>query len=251
LVNQISGTTPPGAATEKQAALWVRDMFAGVAPKYDFLNHLLSFNIDRSWRRHLTRALQPVLARPDARILDLCCGTGDVLLDLQRLSASKVYGADFCHPMLVSARKKAPASPLFEADALQLPLADNSLDAISIAFGFRNLANYANGLRELQRVLKPGGTLAILEFSHPQGLLVKASYGVYMRVLLPLIGGMVSGSRSAYTYLPESIRKFPDAELLRDLMVEAGFEGTRFQLLSGGISALHVADKPAQLSYSE
>jgi demethylmenaquinone methyltransferase/2-methoxy-6-polyprenyl-1,4-benzoquinol methylase len=215
-------------------------MFAHVAPKYDFLNHLLSFNIDRSWRKGLTNALMPVLQRPTARVLDLCCGTGDVLLDLQRHAATRIYGADFCHPMLVAAQAKSRSSPLFEADALRLPLADESLDAITIAFGFRNLANYPAGLKELHRALKPGGILGILEFSHPPGLLVKAVYRVYLSMLLPLVGGLVSGSLSAYSYLPASIRKFPSAPALRALMMEAGFTNAHFELMSGGIAALHI-----------
>ncbi len=243
----MSGTTPKGALSEEQAAQWVQRMFAGIAPKYDLLNHLLSFNIDRGWRKVLTSRLAPVLSRPDARVLDLCCGTGDVLLDLQEISAAPVIGADFCHPMLISARrkigKKGFHSPLIEADALHLPLAENSLDAISIAFGFRNLANYGAGLRELYRVLRPGGTLAILEFSHPPGFFMKTAYGIYSRLVLPVIGTMLSRSRDAYAYLPDSIRKFPRAPELRHMMDSAGFKETNFELLTGGIAALHVGRK--------
>ncbi len=237
------GTTPPGASSEKEAAKWVQDMFADVAPRYDLLNHLLSLNIDRGWRKALTETLRPALARPDARVLDLCCGTGDVLLDLQAQSANTVLGADFCHPMLVSAGAKAKRkgfrAPLFEGDAMQLPVRDGSLDAISIAFGFRNLVDYRAALKELKRVLQPGGTLAILEFSHPSGALMKAAYGFYSRIILPTVGSLVSGSREAYTYLPESIRKFPRAQELRTMMQETGFEETRYQLFTGGIAALH------------
>ncbi|MBV8553130.1 MAG: bifunctional demethylmenaquinone methyltransferase/2-methoxy-6-polyprenyl-1,4-benzoquinol methylase UbiE [Acidobacteriaceae bacterium] len=248
-MQMVAGTTPPGTSSEQQAARWVQRMFAGIAPRYDFLNHLLSFNIDRSWRRVLMRRLAPVLQKPDARILDLCCGTGDVLLDLQEIAATPVMGADFCHPMLVSAQQKASSrgfrAPLFEADALELPLAAGSLDAITISFGFRNLANYAAGLRELHRVLKPGAPLAILEFSHPPGLITKAGYGIYSRVLLPAVGTLVSGSWQAYAYLPDSIRKFPTAEELRRMMNDAGFEDARYELLTGGIAALHLGAKSA------
>lgn len=243
----MSGTRPKGSLSEEQAAQWVQRMFAGIAPKYDFLNHLLSFNVDRGWRTVLTSRLAPVLKRADARVLDLCCGTGDVLLDLQRTAAAPVIGVDFCHPMLISARRKIDKggfrAPLIEADALQLPLGENSLDAISIAFGFRNLANYGAGLRELNRVLKPGGTLAILEFSHPPGLLMKAGYGFYSRVVMRAIGTMLSGSRDAYAYLPDSIRKFPRAPELAQMMESAGFEQTNFELLTRGITALHVGRK--------
>jgi demethylmenaquinone methyltransferase/2-methoxy-6-polyprenyl-1,4-benzoquinol methylase len=193
--------------------------------------------------------LESVLRTPGAKVLDLCCGTGDVMLELQSIAAAAVMGADFCHPMLLSAREKTlrkgfPA-PLFEADALELPLAGDSLDAISIAFGFRNLANYTSGLLELHRVLKPGGVLAILEFSHPAGVLTKAAYGAYSRVVLPIIGTLISGSRSAYSYLPDSIRKFPRARELSLMLEQAGFAEAGFQLLSGGIAALHFAKKSA------
>jgi demethylmenaquinone methyltransferase / 2-methoxy-6-polyprenyl-1,4-benzoquinol methylase len=222
-------------------------MFSDIAPKYDLLNHLLSLNIDRSWRKVLLRRLTPVLAQPDTKILDLCCGTGDVLLDLRGAARGQVLGADFCHPMLVAAKKKSAqqhyAIPLFEADALNLPLAEQSLDAISIAFGFRNLSNYAGGLAELRRTLKPGGVLAILEFSHPPTALVRAAYGFYSRAILPLVGSIVSGSREAYSYLPESIGKFPGAEELRALMEQSGFEKVQYELLSGGIAALHCGER--------
>ena len=240
-----AGTTPAGTASEDQASRWVQRMFAGIAPRYDFVNHLLSFNIDRGWRKVLMQRLAPVLAKPDAKVLDLCCGTGDVLLDLQEISNSRVLGADFCHPMLVSAQAKAQrkgfTAPLFEADAMQLPLRDGSLDAISISFGFRNLVNYEAGLRELHRVLSPGGVLAILEFSHPPGMLMRTAYGFYSRVMLPAIGTVVSGSREAYAYLPDSIRKFPHPGELQKMMGAAGFTNAGYELLTGGIAALHVA----------
>jgi demethylmenaquinone methyltransferase / 2-methoxy-6-polyprenyl-1,4-benzoquinol methylase len=244
-----SGTTPPGTDNEQQAANWVRQMFAAVAPRYDLLNHLLSFNIDKGWRTRLLERVKPVLRAPDSVILDLCCGTGDVLLELQHYAASDVLGADFCHPMLTKARQKIAGrrlrSKLFEADALRLPLRENSLDLITIAFGFRNLANYQTGLSELARVLKPGGQLAILEFSHPRSKLIGASYHFYSKMLLPLIGGAISGSREAYSYLPASIAKFPSAESLRDMITEAGFAEAGYELLTGGIAALHLGWKRA------
>ena len=245
--NTAEGTTPKGTQDERQAADWVQTMFAEIAPRYDLLNHLLSFNVDRGWRKALLEHMRPVLARPEVKILDLCCGTGDVMLDLQRVSNSDILGADFCHPMLVSAQKKAAgkryAAPLFEADALALPISDGSLDAITIAFGFRNLTNYACGLQELQRVLKPGGMLAILEFSHPRGKVISGVYGFYSRSVLPLIGSLISGSREAYAYLPESIEKFPRADELLAMMETIGFRQSLFELLSGGIAALHTGVK--------
>jgi len=247
--NAAAGTKPKGTADEADAAHWVQRMFAGIAPRYDLLNHLLSFNIDRSWRKALLEQFAGRLEHPGAKILDLCCGTGDVLLDLQKNSRASVLGADFCHPMLLKASRKAKTkgfeAQLFEADALKLPIADNSLDGISIAFGFRNLTNYAAGLSELYRVLKPGGLLAILEFSHPTAPLTRAAYGFYSRAVLPLVGGIVSGSREAYAYLPESIEAFPSAEDLKRMLYGAGYASARYVLLSKGISALHTAEKRA------
>ena len=246
-MNLTAGTTPPSAPGEQQAARWVRRMFAEIAPRYDLLNHLLSFNIDRGWRKALLKQVMPILLRPEARVLDLCCGTGDVMLALEKGAACTVLGADFCHPMLVTAAAKSRAQGfrqrLFEADALELPLAAGSLDAITIAFGFRNLVNYRAGLAELQRVLKPGGMLAILEFSHARGTFMRKAYGFYSKALLPLIGGFVSGSREAYSYLPQSVAKFPQAEELREMFEENGFVNGRFELLTGGIAALHTGEK--------
>ncbi len=243
----IAGTTPPGTSGEKQASAWVQRMFADIAPRYDLLNHLLSFNVDRGWRKVLMARMAEILKRRGVRVLDLCCGTGDVLLDLQSISATPVMGADFCHPMLVTAHRKAARkgfqAPLIEGDAMQLPFAGDSFDAITIAFGFRNLVNYAAGLRELLRVLKPGGVLAILEFSHPPGLFMRTAYGFYSRVLLPAVGAVVSGSREAYVYLPESVSKFPTAAALRQMMLAEGFSEVRYELLTGGIAALHLATK--------
>lgn len=239
-----TGTTPPGTNDEQQAAGWVRQMFAAVAPRYDLLNHLLSFNIDKGWRRRLLETVRPSLADPNAVVLDMCCGTGDVVLELQREAACTVLGADFCHPMLLEASRKIEArrfrSKLFEGDALKLPLRTGTADVITIAFGFRNLANYQAGLAELARVLKPGGQLAILEFSHPQNWLMAAGYGLYSKALLPWIGGAISGSREAYTYLPASIEKFPTADRMREMMIAAGFSEAHYELLTGGIAALHV-----------
>jgi demethylmenaquinone methyltransferase / 2-methoxy-6-polyprenyl-1,4-benzoquinol methylase len=242
------GTRPAGAETEQQASAWVRGMFGRIAPRYDLLNHLLSMNIDRFWRARTVSRVAHVLARPGAQVLDVCCGTGDLMLALEaRAREGRVFGSDFCHPMLVAARRKTSQrhfrSELFEADALHLPIADASLDLVTIAFGFRNLTNYHNGLIELRRVLKPGGTLAILEFSTPPNPALAEIYRFYSRAILPTIGGMISGSREAYTYLPESVRKFPDAEGLADQMRDAGFANVRFERMTAGIVALHLGDR--------
>ena len=238
------GTTPPGAAGEDEAARWVRGMFQRVAPRYDLLNHLLSLNIDRYWRARTVRRLAPVLARPDARILDICCGTGDLLASLRRASSSgTVFGSDFCRPMLEAAKRKLEQgrlrAGLLEADALSLPLPDACLDLLTVAFGFRNLANYEKGLREMHRVLKPGGVAAILEFSTPPNRAFAAFYSFYSRRILPAIGGVLSGDCGAYRYLPESVRKFPGAAELASMLREAGFEEVGFTRMTAGIVALH------------
>ena len=236
----MSGTTPAGTRDEQQAAAWVRQMFGDVAPRYDLLNHLLSFNVDRYWRARTVRTVRSILSRRDATVLDVCCGTGDLMLALRRTARAQVLGSDFCHPMLTAALHKAGAgAPFFEADALRLPVADRSLDLVTAAFGFRNLTNYENGLLELRRVLKPGGVAAILEFSQPPNAAFAKLYEIYSRRVLPKIGGLISGSPDAYAYLPESVRKFPDAPGLAVKMEEAGFAGVRFQRMTFGIVALH------------
>ncbi len=240
----MRGTTPAGARSEREAAEWVRGMFARVAPRYDLANHLLSFNIDRYWRAHTVKRLRGILRDPAARVLDICCGTGDLALALEQARGAAVLGSDFCHPMLVAARDKIErrghGSRLFESDALRLPLADASLDLITVAFGFRNLANYEAGLREMRRVLKPGGAAAILEFSQPPNPAFAALYNFYSRRILPIIGGAISGNHDAYRYLPESVRKFPNAQELADAMRRAGFGDVTYEFLTGGIVALHL-----------
>ena len=239
-----SGTTPPGAATEEQAARWVRGMFGEVAHRYDLLNHLLSFQADRYWRARTVKRVRHILQRPDARVLDLCCGTGDLLLALEAGRSAVVYGSDFCHPMLTAAQdkiaRKRARAVLFEADALHLPLADQSLDLVTVAFGFRNFANYHKGMEELRRVLRPGGVAAILEFSRPPNALFRAFYEFYSREVLPRLGSAISGSSEAYSYLPESVRKFPGAEELAAEMRAVGFETAEFERLTFGIVALHL-----------
>ena len=239
----MKGTTPEGARTEQEAAEWVRGMFGRVAHRYDLANHLLSFNMDRYWRVHTVARVREVLARPEARILDICCGTGDLVRALQRgrPAGAPVMGSDFCHPMLVAARAKVDSGRLFEADALRLPLADAAIDLITVAFGFRNLANYEAGLREMRRVLRPGGVATILEFSQPPNPVFGALYRFYSRRMLPAVGGALSGSRDAYAYLPESVRKFPAPAELAAMLRAAGFSRVEFERLTGGIVALHLA----------
>jgi demethylmenaquinone methyltransferase / 2-methoxy-6-polyprenyl-1,4-benzoquinol methylase len=239
----MSGSTPEGSRNEQEAARWVRGMFGRVAHRYDLANHLLSFNIDRYWRAHTVRRTREVLRRPEACVLDICCGTGDLVLALAK-EGRPVLGSDFCHPMLVAAREKIgrrrASAVLFESDALALPLRNASLDLITVAFGFRNLANYQSGLLEMRRVLRPGGMAAILEFTQPPNAAFAALYNLYARRVLPWIGGLISGSRDAYTYLPESVRKFPVAPELAAMMRRAGFADVSFEYLTGGIVALHI-----------
>jgi demethylmenaquinone methyltransferase / 2-methoxy-6-polyprenyl-1,4-benzoquinol methylase len=216
-------------------------MFGRIAGRYDLLNHLLSFNLDKRWRARTVKRIAPILANKNAKVLDLCCGTGDVLLSLENQGAW-VSGSDFCHPMLIEAKRKS-RSPLFEADALALPLKSGSLDLITCAFGFRNLANYDKGLEELLRVLKPGGTAAILEFSQPTNRPFAALYGFFSNKVLPKVGGMISGSSDAYSYLPDSIKKFPGADELAAKMKSAGFTRVEFERMTGGAVALHLAHK--------
>jgi demethylmenaquinone methyltransferase / 2-methoxy-6-polyprenyl-1,4-benzoquinol methylase len=238
------GATPAGARGEEETARSVRSMFARVAGRYDFLNHLLSLNVDRWWRSRAVARVRGYLARPGARAMDLCCGTGDMVVALESARGAAVLGSDFCHPMLVEAARKLVrrglGSPLVEADAMRLPLPDASLDLVTAAFGFRNLANYASGLEEMRRVLKPGGAAAILEFSQPRNPAFAALYSFYSRHVLPRIGGAISGDPGAYRYLPESVRKFPGPEELETMMRAAGFREVSWERLTGGIVALHV-----------
>ena len=225
----------------------VRSMFASVAPRYDFLNHFLSLGTDIAWRRASARALQDVLARPGSRIADLCCGTGDLSLCLGRQSQGIIMGADFCHPMLEIARGKAGAQArrvlFLEADALHLPFEDASLDAVTSAFGFRNLANYRRGIEEMWRVLKSGGRLAILEFSRVRWPVFGPLFRFYFRRVLPRIGAWISGVEGPYRYLPDSVARFPDQDAMVRMLQEAGFHKVGYVNFTGGVAALHVGEK--------
>jgi demethylmenaquinone methyltransferase / 2-methoxy-6-polyprenyl-1,4-benzoquinol methylase len=243
----MKGTTPAGTNTQQEASRWVRDMFGRIAPRYDLANHVLSLNLDRRWRAKTVERVEHILRQPGTRVLDLCCGTGDLLIALRARSAATVMGSDFCHPMLITANEKIArrrlACPVFEADALCLPLCDRSLDLITVAFGFRNLTDYQAGLAEMYRVLKPSGMAAILEFSQPGNTMFGKLYGFYSRWVLPRIGGALSGSSDAYAYLPASIEKFPAAEDLANDMQKAGFRAVEFVRMTGGTVALHVGTK--------
>lgn len=233
--------------TESEHARRVQEMFAGIAGRYDFLNHFLSANTDARWRRLVARKLRPGLQGAGKRVLDVACGTGDLSLAIAGETGAEVVGTDFCRPMLeIAARKAATgfAIPFVEGDALKLPFADDSFDAVSIAFGLRNLSSVEGGLKELRRVLKPAGRAAILEFSKPVVPGFRALFQFYFTRVLPRIGGLVSGSRGAYEYLPDSVSRFPDQKRLAEMMREVGFAEVEYQNLTGGIAALHLGTRP-------
>ena len=244
-MNPVESSAEMNAPGKERA---VRAMFAEIAPSYDRLNHLLSANIDKRWRRFTVRQLADVLAKPDALALDLCCGTGDLTLELAE--KTRVIGCDFCHPMLVIGNKKIAArgvrrAVLMEGDALKLPFADRRFDAVTIAFGLRNLAHVEGGLAEIFRVVKPGGRVAVLEFSKPIVPLLREAFAFYFDRILPRIGAFISGSNTAYSYLPASVKHFPDQKGLAELMRRVGFSQVRYHNLSGGIAALHLGDRSA------
>lgn len=219
----------------------VREMFSGIAKRYDLLNHLLSGNVDKRWRRIVGMRVREKLSSSSARILDVACGTGDLSLTLFEMTGARVIGADFCRPMLEIAATKIPSElPLIEGDALKLPFRDGAFEVVTIAFGLRNLASVEGGLAELRRVLKPGGWVAVLEFSRPANALLRPLFGLYFTKVLPLMGGLISGKRMAYSYLPASVQKFPDQQQLSLLMQRAGFDRVQFENLTGGIAALHM-----------
>ena len=260
----VPGTRPSGIADEREASAHVRQMFTRIAPRYDFLNHLLSFSLDRVWRRRTALHFRHILARPRARVLDLCCGTGDLTFALDRVRAQElgdidrndgsrrlsnhrepVFGSDFVEGMLVRARKKATADAydtiFAAADALNLPFADQSFDLITSAFGFRNLANYELGLVEFARVLRRGGELGILEFTEPESGPMAGLFRFYFKSILPRIGGAVSGDKEAYAYLPASVSKFPAPQELAVLMQKHGFTDVRITPWNFGSVLLHTA----------
>jgi demethylmenaquinone methyltransferase/2-methoxy-6-polyprenyl-1,4-benzoquinol methylase len=243
----VTGAKPAGADDARAAAAAVRTMFTAIAPRYDLLNHLLSFNVDRLWWRRTARAFGHILAKDNARVLDLCCGTGDMALALRRRAGkmhTEVLGADFSHAMLVRARSKSSRLALhwIEADALRLPLPDRSLDLVTAAFGFRNLADYDAGLREIFRVLRDRGEVGILDFSDPPGP-IGPLYRFYFRRVLPVIGTAISGIKGPYQYLPASVERFPTPEGMLERMRAAGFREVSWTPYTLGIAGLYRAAK--------
>ncbi len=247
----VIGAAPEGATDTDSAARAVRQMFTAIAPRYDLLNHVLSCNVDRLWWRRTARTFSEILAHPDARVLDLCCGTGDMTFALRRQShhrSKQILGADFSHAMLqrahaksrdnVSQNAKSPVPRWIEADALNLPFPDRYFSLVTSAFGFRNLADYDAGLREIVRVLRPGGECGILDFSEPKGLMGRL-YRIYFKQVLPRVGTMLSGVRGPYAYLPNSVERFPEPQEMLQRMRSAGFREATWTPYTFGIAGLY------------
>jgi demethylmenaquinone methyltransferase / 2-methoxy-6-polyprenyl-1,4-benzoquinol methylase len=250
----VVGAAPEGATDSTSAARAVREMFTSIAPRYDLLNHVLSCNIDRLWWRRTARSFANILVDPDVHVLDLCCGTGDMAFALRK-QAGKSYmqllGADFSHAMLQRARTKslhaehigqAALPQWIEADALRLPFPDRHFNLVTSAFGFRNLADYDAGLKEIVRILKPGGECGILDFGEPKGLIAYA-YRFYFRQILPRIGTAISGVRGPYEYLPNSVARFPEPEEMLARMRRAGFREASWTPYTFGITGLYRGKK--------
>jgi demethylmenaquinone methyltransferase / 2-methoxy-6-polyprenyl-1,4-benzoquinol methylase len=256
---EAPGARPTGTTDPTAAANNIRAMFDTIAPTYDRANHILSAGIDRYWWMRTARTLRPILARPEAVVLDLCCGTGDMTLALDHYrpkeqgSGPRVQGAgcapilavDFSHAMLLLGAKKFTGRNIvpIEADALHLPLAGASVDLVTSAFGFRNLADYADGLAELHRILRPGGEIAILECNQPGGL-IGALYSFYFHRMLPTLGGLISGTPRAYAYLPDSVMRFPRPPRMKELITAAGFINPTWTSYTFGTAGLYRAIKP-------
>ena len=247
----VVGAAPEGARDQTSAANAVREMFTSIAPRYDLLNHVLSFNVDRIWWRRAARTFLHILTRADACVLDLCCGTGDMTFALRRLSGRnqvKILGADFSHAMLQRAATKSTAAAnggaagWIEADALNLPFPDQNFDLLTSAFGFRNLADYDVGLREIVRVLKPGGECGILDFGEPKGAM-GSLYRIYFKQVLPRVGTLISGVRGPYAYLPVSVERFPEPEQMLTRMKRAGFSEATWTAYTFGIAGLYRGKK--------
>lgn len=227
---------------------YVQGIFSDIAPSYDLLNHLLSFNVDRAWRRRAIEALQ-WRERPEGVYVDLCAGTLDVGAQFAKTDGFRgvIIAADFAEPMLQAGAGKAPRSVLVPvaADALQLPLRDGAAAGAIVAFGIRNVADLDAGLREVHRVLAPGARFVILEFSTPRLAIVRAVYHLYFHHVLPLLGGLISGHRTAYRYLPASVANFPVEEELARRMTSAGFTDVQWTSQTFGIAAVHAGRKHA------
>jgi demethylmenaquinone methyltransferase/2-methoxy-6-polyprenyl-1,4-benzoquinol methylase len=255
----VIGAAPLGASDPHSAARAVREMFTSIAPRYDLLNHVLSCNVDRLWWRRTARTFSQIFTQADCRILDLCCGTGDMTFALRKQAAQRegkrspqIFGADFSHAMLQRALSKSVGqnaasaesrmSSWIEADALSLPFPNQHFNLVTSAFGFRNLADYDAGLREIVRVLKPGGECGILDFGEPKGLMGRL-YRIYFRQVLPRVGTLISGVRGPYAYLPNSVARFPEPTEMLDRMRRAGFREATWTPYTFGIAGLYRGKK--------
>jgi demethylmenaquinone methyltransferase/2-methoxy-6-polyprenyl-1,4-benzoquinol methylase len=251
----VIGAAPAGSTDATSASRYVREMFTSIAPRYDVLNHVLSFNVDRLWWRRTARTVAHILSQPNSRILDLCCGTGDMTFALLKQAGKrnlKIVGTDFSHAMLQRASAKSfdkastngkSLSPgWIEADALCLPFPSAHFNLVTSAFGFRNLADYDAGLREIIRVLKSGGECGILDFSEPRGMM-SGLYRIYFKQVLPRVGTLISGVRGPYAYLPHSVERFPQPEEMLDRMRRAGFREVSWTPYTLGIAGLYRAKK--------
>lgn len=240
--HEVIGAAPQGSSDAESAARAVRDMFTAIAPRYDLLNHLLSCNVDRWWWRKTARRFSNILARPEAQVLDLCCGTGDMTFGLQREAGKtpRILGADFSHAMLQRASVKSAGTSLrwVEADALRLPFPDAHFDLVTSAFGFRNLADYDAGLLEIFRVLRPEGECGILDFGEPGGAIGKL-YRMYFKYVLPKIGTLISGVKGPYAYLPASVERFPEPSEMLRRMHRTGFREVSWTPYTFGIAGLY------------
>jgi demethylmenaquinone methyltransferase/2-methoxy-6-polyprenyl-1,4-benzoquinol methylase len=243
----VIGAAPEGARDTQAASRAVREMFTSIAPRYDLLNHVLSMNVDRLWWNRTAKTFSSILTRPQARVLDLCCGTGDMTFALRRRagkSSANILGADFSHAMLQRAADKSAGTSLrwVEADALHLPFEDSHFDLLTSAFGFRNLADYNAGLCEIVRVLRPGGECGILDFGEPGGLMGEL-YRVYFKHVLPKIGTFISGVKGPYAYLPASVERFPAPAEMLERMKNAGFREVSWTPYTFGIAGLYRGKK--------
>lgn len=224
----------------KTESAQVREMFGAIAPRYDVTNTVLSLGIHHLWKQHFINSL-PV--KPGMKVLDLACGTGDLVPLLAKRCGPDVTGGDFCEPMLEVARERFPQFSFVQCDALNMQFPDNSFDLVTISFGVRNFEDLKKGLIEIRRILKPGGTIAVLEFGQPDGIVFGPLYRVYSKYLMPLIGGLLTGNRDAYAYLPQTAARFPSAESFLTILKETGFSEPALHRYTFGIaygySAIH------------
>lgn len=248
-VTPVGARVGRGGATREDKVGYVRRMFGAIAPRYDLINTLISVGLHRVWKR-ITVGLADL--RPEARVVDVCCGTGDLALLLARRAGphGRVLGVDFSAEMLQIARRRAAAVGLsagcrfVSGDAQALPIPDGAFDAATVGFGIRNVGDPEGALRELRRALRPGGRLAVLEFSRPRNAVIRGVYNSYSVTLMPWLGRVVSRHPDAYLYLPNSVQAWPDQEAFSAMLRRAGFEQIRYHNFASGIAAVHLAIRP-------